>query len=270
MNEPRCKRQRRHPEQHEQSADKNSSHVFAPEKTLKSSILDRATFVEFPPLAEVRNVRSWQGPLRSAFGQGANFAIRPVADLAKTDQGDAVNLLHSLSGLFLISLPLTGCGPPLGWEKAQALPIAFQDGLEIGRNDPTRRAASLNLVCDTGGSLRIMLHTRLPIPSYWRREVHVGGGKVVVARDDDVAIFIGGIEHKIPIAFDWIVGRQLDEAVSDPLSHDDLVKLADWYGLKAPARVSVMGISETGTFLHGKGSAADITAFRNACRPSQN
>jgi len=114
-----------------------------------------------------------------------------------------------------------------------------------------------------------MLHTRLPFPSEWRSKRRSGAGGIVTERDTDASVFIGGIDQALPTAFDWSLGAQFDEAVSDRLSKAALTSLADWYGERPPTRVSVMGISETGTFLRGKSSRTAIHDFARACQMPQ-
>lgn len=172
---------------------------------------------------------------------------------------------HPVFGLF-ISVSVAACAP-VGWEHKTRLPNQFQSGLEIARNEFGDRRASLSLVCDTAGSTRLFLHTRLPIPEWIRQESRHDRAEGHVGRGESVTIFVGGIERKIVIPFYISGGEPLDEILTDPLLPDDLANLTTWYSPWAPAKVSVVGIDETGVYIRGKRSGASITKFWSACRP---
>jgi len=170
----------------------------------------------------------------------------------------------AVSGLVLGLL--AGCSPKAGWREAENLPVALSDGIEVARNDREHRTASLNLVCDTAGSLRLMLHARLvSLPDEWRWRYGVDR-ELRVLRDPDVVLFV---DHwKLSTAANFVMGARLDEIIGDPLSDIQFNRLADAYGLQPPERVSVM-IEEGGVFLRGTVSRAEIVAFARTCRPPQ-
>lgn len=80
-------------------------------------------------------------------------------------------------------------------------------------------------------------------------------------------MFVNGIGWKMTTAFRWMLGRELDQAISDPLSDINLARMIDAYNVEAPRRVSVVGISETGVFMRGRETGVGIAGFRAACRP---
>lgn len=167
----------------------------------------------------------------------------------------------SLSALTLALL--AGCDATAGWMEAKNLPIALQDGVEIARNDRPRQTASLNLVCDLDGHLRLLLHTRLPVPNDWRNETR-DGGRVSVLRDDDVSVFVHHDQRKI--AVNYVLGDRLDEIISDPFSELEFTNLVASYGHQVPDDVSVVGIEESGIYLRGLATGARMREFGSRCR----
>lgn len=167
----------------------------------------------------------------------------------------------SLSALALALL--AGCDARAGWMEAKELPVSLQDGLEIARNDRARRTASLNLVCDSDGHLRLMLHTRLPIPDDLRNEARISG-MASVLRDEQVSVFVQREQQGIAVSY--VIADRLDEIISDPLSDLKFANLVASYGRQAPDYVSVAGIQETGISLRGRATGAELQEFGLGCR----
>jgi len=169
----------------------------------------------------------------------------------------------AIPALIGLGLVLAGCEA-----VEQTSLVESRDSIEIARNGLLSRRAALSLVCDATGAVHLRLEARLPIPASLRRTRPSETVGVRVRRDNDAVVFVGGIEQKLPITVRYRVGDRVDDIVSDRLSDGDLARLAEWYGRKAPAKVSVAGIEETSVDLYGKGSGRDISGFAAGCRSS--
>lgn len=157
-----------------------------------------------------------------------------------------------------LTVLLAACGPDVGWQHATALPFRAEHGIEIAESRswrPWRAPASLSLVCDQAGAVRLMLHAKLPGPKEFQK----------TGRDEDAVVFVGDIEHKIPMAFDVIAIGRVDEIISDRLLVDKLAQLSFYYRDGVPQEISVGGIQETTVFMRGKGSRTAITEFSRRC-----
>lgn len=185
-----------------------------------------------------------------------------------------INLLRilSLCVATLAGFILTSGANEQPWQRAKNVPFQIKSGLLLADEAPQRRSATLSLVCDSDGQLRLVLVTRLPGRDFG----------IVLGQNVPASLFVNGIKQEQEIAVDVVaVGRPLglveswfneeDEAEPDtitspPLSPGVLNNLENWFMPSRPNRVSVMGIYETGVFMKGVVDGAEIKQFRTICR----
>lgn len=148
---------------------------------------------------------------------------------------------------------LVGCGPEVRWRHARAPPFTVRDGLQIAKGSPFTRRRSLDLICDPAGVVHLLLHTRLPIPREFRQ----------LGRDDDVVVFVDGIERRIVVAI--VAITPVDEIVSPVCPTVISGSWRDRLDHLARAWFSVVGIHETGVEMHCNSSGDSIARFAKGC-----
>jgi hypothetical protein len=172
-------------------------------------------------------------------------------------------------------LLMTACGysANLDWSAAENVPFTIRSGVEVARHASGKTPAALSFVCSAGGSLHLLLRTRLPIPNGFRRNI--------LGRDEVVSMFIGeGTRLQLPLVVDvvakgrdevepvadWLIGIDApDTVVTSQLSTEQVDTLERWFGSTPPTKVSVLGILETGVFMVGTRAGDAIRDLRKSC-----
>ena len=159
----------------------------------------------------------------------------------------------------------------LPWQQVKAMPFIVQDGLEIARQARGKAPASLYVVCSQNKELHLILSTRLP-GQRWAIEK---------GRDDNVSLFVGGIEQQLKVVMDLVEKGQdltwLESAVSrdgegEPdtlvttrIKADEIKTIGSWFGDTPPLKVSIVGYAETGVFMVGAVAGPAIAEFNASC-----
>lgn len=152
--------------------------------------------------------------------------------------------------------------------SANADPIIIQEVLNIGRHEPEKTAASLDLICSKNSTLHLVLTTRLPSPRW-----AIGIGR------DTASLFIGDQELKVLMALvkrgrelSWLEAAVSKDGEGDPdilltspLVADDATAIGSAFGDKPPSKVSVIGYAETGVFMTGIVAGQAISEFSSLC-----
>lgn len=166
---------------------------------------------------------------------------------------------------------------------AKNLPIRVVSGIEISSltssEEPMSwqkngKPSSLNLICGPSGDKHLVLVTRLPFPRSLEHKVRPGSR-------ENATLFVDGIRRELEIVFDLTsVGKKSDTlgnylgitedgepdtAFSAPLQSEQTEALAEWFGTTPPKRVDVVGLVETGVFMHGRITGKVIRAFAASC-----
>ncbi|MCQ1856378.1 hypothetical protein, partial [Neorhizobium galegae] len=145
----------------------------------------------------------------------------------------------------------------LPWQNVKAMPFIVQDGLEIARQAQGKVPASLYIVCSENKELHLVLLTRLPGPRW----------AIEKGRDDNVSLFVGGIEQQLKVVMDLVVkGQDLtwlesaisrdgegepDTLVTNPIKGEEIKTIGSWFGNRPPLKVSIVGYAETGVSMVG-------------------
>lgn len=159
--------------------------------------------------------------------------------------------------------------PP--WRGVKEMPFVVRNDLELARQPQGKTLASLYLVCSQTNELHLILSTRLPAPRWSIRR----------GRDDDVSLFVGGINHEIKLVMDlvekgpditWLesaLSREgegaPDTLVTTTIGSDEISTIATWFGDAPPEKVSVVGYSETGVYMAGRTAGPAVTKFSASC-----
>lgn len=152
--------------------------------------------------------------------------------------------------------------------SAKGGPIIIQEVLNIGRHDPEKTAASLDLICSKNSTLHLVLTTRLPGP---RWSIKTGR--------DTASLYIGDQELKVVMVLvkrgrdlSWLEAAVSNDGEGDPdillttpLAADDATAIGSAFGDTPPSKVSVMGYAETGVFMTGIVAGRAISEFSSSC-----
>lgn len=141
------------------------------------------------------------------------------------------------------------------WGDTGIKTFEVKDNLELASNRALWNPDSLQLVCTSKGDVRLVLLTKLPIPS-----------EFFIARDD-ATIFVGATEHKLIIKeVDRIRWKDADTMFTRSLLASELESLIDWLGSSPPRRISFM-TQETSTVLVGRVKGSEVRAISDSCTP---
>lgn len=159
----------------------------------------------------------------------------------------------------------------LPWQHVKAMPFIVQDGLEIARPAQGKLPASLYVVCSQNKELHLVLSTRLPGPRW----------AIEKGRDDNVSLFVGGIEQQSKLVMDLVEkGQDLtwlestisrdgegepDTLVTTPIKADEMKTIGSWFSDTPPLKVSIVGYAETGVFMVGAVAEPAIAEFNASC-----
>lgn len=145
------------------------------------------------------------------------------------------------------------------WGDIKNLPFAVTARVELASAGWPLKRSSLSLVCGSDKSLRLIMLTEVP----GRRETFS------VDFPDEASIFINGIDQQIPdVVMRAVIIGPPDAIVSDALSISAVEQLTEWFGAIPPNKVSVVGFWETGTYMQGKVTGADIDTIARSCHSS--
>jgi hypothetical protein len=184
-----------------------------------------------------------------------------------------LKLLARTAANLILLVPEALGSANLDWQAAENVPFTIRSGVEVARHAAGQTPARLSFVCSAQGSLHLLLRTRLPIPEAYRRNI--------VGRVDGVAVFVGeGIKKQLRIVVDvvatgrnhvekveeWLIGIDApDTIITPPLSATQVATLEGWFGSVPPAKVSIVGVWETGVFMVATRAGDAIRILREGC-----
>lgn len=166
-----------------------------------------------------------------------------------------VQLAGIVAGVCLLGLGLWGVALPP--PEARRLPFAAQARLVVARNAPTQAPSALSLVCTSQGDLRLVLVSRLAVPTEFKR---------LGRHEASVSVGRGANYRHFLTPADLVDIGRYDTIVSRPLSPAQTEDMAQGVGAKPPQRVGVL-YRDCGVFLRSVVTEQDIRALASFCRP---